>query len=178
MSSASLRRGRWGIFLLIVLWLQSCHGFIRLVGRPNNHGSTDCDVARLMPCKHQSSESTSRLFSSKEPTDPFAAGYNDECFGLIIVAGTVGLNDAAFASSFLLLSSTAALFTSLDRLPANPQVPAAVAGFTLVLTPLVRLLLDVSQLPIDLPRVDEAPLVELALCTFSMVYGFLVRNNK
>lgn len=107
--------------------------------------------------------------------DPANSGYSDDCFGLIFLTSSVGLNDAAFGGVFLFLSSLGVILTRLNKLPISPQIPATVAGGSLLLTPLVRFLF---QNNLEAPRLAEAPWIEVGLCTFSMVYGFVVRKNE
>jgi hypothetical protein len=119
--------------------------------------------------------STTRLFFSKEPSK--TTDYNDDAFGLVFLCGATVAEDAVFSSLFLVLSAVAAIATKQGKLPSNNQVPAAVAGVTLLLT--VGILLN----PLDVVLGDwsntsskspSATWIEVALCMASMVYGFVL----
>mmetsp|Transcript_49568 Transcript_49568/g.112520 ORF Transcript_49568/g.112520 Transcript_49568/m.112520 type:complete len:231 (-) Transcript_49568:65-757(-) len=68
--------------------------------------------------------------------------YNDEVashlHGYIFLTGGLAAHDEVFVFAFLALAASAAGATLVSALPANPRVPAAVAGGTLVITLIFR----------------------------------------
>ena len=106
-------------------------------------------------------------------------GYNDDAFGGIFLGGAVAAQDAVFSAVFLTLSAIAALATQQGKLPANNQVPAAVAGVTLLLTPIVTTVLG-GMNNINLPEAGNpsASTFEVALCVASMIYGFVLSSKE
>lgn len=126
--------------------------------------------------------STTRLFLSKQPSQ--TTDYNDDAFGLVFLCGATVAQDAVFSSLFLVLSGVAAIATKQGKLPSNNQVPAAVAGVTLLLTIGILLLAEQGLLapPLDAIMGDwsnsskspSATWIEVALCMASMVYGFVL----
>jgi len=115
------------------------------------------------------------LFSSnQEPTPSRNDNYNDDAFGLVFLGGVTFANDVIFAGIFLVLSAVAATATKQGKLPASNQVPAAVAGLTILLLPVLTTAL-VDVLPSSIPSPDaSSPSIELALCSISMLYGFFL----
>ena len=114
------------------------------------------------------------LFSSEQPTPSQNDNYNDDAFGLVFLGGAFYANDVIFAGIFLILSAAAAIATRQGKLPACNQVPAAVAGLTLLLhTPILTPEI-VELLPKSIPPSNSsASMIELALCSISMIYGFV-----
>jgi hypothetical protein len=105
--------------------------------------------------------------------------YSDDCFGLIFLSGALALGDAVFAGTFLILSTIAAISVKTRTLQkGDTQLPAAVAGLTLLATPLATLSLGESGIYSSLPQIDQAPLVEIGLCSFSMIYGFFWKGGN
>lgn len=104
--------------------------------------------------------------------------YNDDAFGFIFLGGSAAAKDPVFGAVFLTLSIFAVLATKLEQLPSNKQVPAAVAGFTLLGTPIVSTFLPETLFGVDLVPADNARLIELAFCSVSMLYGFLLSSDN
>jgi hypothetical protein len=101
-------------------------------------------------------------------------GYNDDCFGLIFLSGLAVTNDAIFAGTFLTLSLSAALATSLGKLPASSRkIPAAVAGFTLLATPVMKTVLPrIISIGVEDSLSCSRSWIEVAVCFVSLFYGF------
>jgi hypothetical protein len=103
--------------------------------------------------------------------------YNDDAFGLVFLCGVTAAQDYVFSGLFMILSAVAAVATRQGKLPASNQVPAAVAGFTLLLLPVLTTILDRLSLGEEIAMLQStnpsAPLIELALCSASMAYGFV-----
>lgn len=106
--------------------------------------------------------------------------YIDDCFGLIFLSGSFVAQDAVFSATFVALSAVALVATRANRIvlqEVTPErqrrvVPAVVAAATLVLTPVLEILVaPVYAQDLD----DKARLIELAVCTVSVAYGFLSR---
>jgi len=112
------------------------------------------------------------LFTTKENN------YNDDAFGFIFLGGSAAAQDPVFGAIFLSLSIAAVIATKLEQLPVNKQVPAAVAGVTLLVTPLVSLFLPTEMYGVDLIPSDNGRLIELIFCTVSMVYGFVFSSPQ
>jgi len=90
----------------------------------------------------------------------------------------VVVQDPIFAGMFLILSSIGATLTQQGRLPASPQIPGAIAGFTLLLTPVVATVVQETAIFSD-PIVTKAPAwVEVAVCVFSLFYSFVWQKGK
>ena len=118
-----------------------------------------------IPCK-------TILFTTKENN------YNDDAFGFIFLGGSAAAQDPVFGAIFLSLSVAAVIATKLEVLPVNKQVPAAVAGVTLLVTPLISLALPEEMLGVDLIPSDNGRLIELIFCTVSMMYGFVFSSSE
>ena len=156
--------------LLLCLLIHSSAGFV-----PNARSLSQ----RTVPSAHtfvRNGSSNRRpktrhlaLWSSKQD-DSY---YSDDCFGLIFLCGAVVVQDPVFAGIFLILSSVGAILTQLGRLQANKQIPGAVAGFTLLLTPVATTLLQKMGI-LPNPIATNAPIwLEAAVCTFSLFYSFV-----
>lgn len=117
--------------------------------------------------------------------------YSDDCFGLIALSTGIAAQDAVFSGTFVALSAATALAgatvcaQSLNAASHQRQVPAAVAGATLVLAPLVRWTLrSALQYEAADTMPPWAPTLEVAVCLFSLAYGFfwahtpLASNNS
>ena len=106
--------------------------------------------------------------------------YNDDAFGFIFLGGSAAAQDPVFGAVFLTLSAAAAIGTKLQRLPPTNQVPAAVAGCTLLVVPLLSAVLPETLLSAVLPETipvvvaPNARYIELAFCSVSMLYGFVI----
>ena len=107
-------------------------------------------------------------------------GYNDDAFGGVFLCGAFAAQDAVFSAVFLTLSAIAALATQQEKLPANNQVPAAVAGVTLLLTPTLTTLLGGMNSNLNLPEAGNpsASTLEVGLCVASMAYGFVLSSKE
>ena len=104
--------------------------------------------------------------------------YNDDAFGFIFLGGSAAAHDPVFGAVFLTLSISAVLATKLEKLPATKQVPAAVAGFTLLGTPVISVFLPKTLYGVDLVPDDNGRWIELAFCSVSILYGFLFSSNE
>lgn len=114
----------------------------------------------------------SLLFANKE------SNYNDDAFGFIFLGGSAAAQDPIFGATFLALSVAAVIATKLQVLPDNKQVPAAVAGFTLLLVPVISAILPDAMFGMNMTPGDNARLIELAFCSVSMLYGFVVSSEQ
>ncbi|KAL3799539.1 hypothetical protein HJC23_008666 [Cyclotella cryptica] len=99
--------------------------------------------------------------------------YNDDAFGFIFLGGSAISQDAVFATVFLILSAVAALLTNLQVLPSTKRVPAAVAGCTLLATPIAAAvdpstLFGVGAVPVP---VENARIIQFVFCSVSIAYG-------
>lgn len=133
-----------------------------------------------------SSSSSLQLASTKNNNKD----YNDDAFGFVFLGSLVLTQDPWFAGSFLTLSAMAATVTRADTrkvlpfmLPATKAVPAAVAGFSLLVAIILRQIVVGQE---DLLGADvvssaslseNAPWIQLGLCTVSMVYGFVLAER-
>ena len=106
------------------------------------------------------------------------SNYNDDAFGFIFLGGSAAAQDPLFGATFFTLSVTALIATKLDALPANKQVPAAVAGFTLLTVPVLSNILPETMFDVSMVPGDNARLIELAFCTVSLLYGFVFSASK
>jgi hypothetical protein len=108
-------------------------------------------------------------------------GYNDDCFGLIFLSGLAVTSDPIFAGTFLTLSLLAALATSLGKLPASSRkIPAAVAGFTLLATPVMKTVLHrIISIGVEdsLSGISRS-WIEVAVCFASLFYGFIYSREE
>jgi hypothetical protein len=106
--------------------------------------------------------------------------YNDDCFGLIFLSGLSVTNDSIFAGTFLTLSSLAAVATSLGKLPASSRkIPAAVAGFTLLATPVMKTVLPrIIIISVDDSLSGSRSWIEVAVCFVSLFYGFIFSREE
>lgn len=121
-----------------------------------------------------SSRVRSRASSTAVFQQPQSA-YSDDCFGLIFLSSSVAAKDPVFAGTFLVVSSIAVVATNVSRpLPPGKAIPGAVAGVTLLLAPLVRLL--VANAELQSPK-EFAPTLEVAVCVFSLVYGLVLSKD-
>jgi hypothetical protein len=111
---------------------------------------------------------------------PLRGAYNDDCFGFVFLIGFAGTNDPIFAGTFLTLSSLAALATSLGKLPANSRkIPAAVAGFTLLATPVMKTVLPrIISFSVDDSLSDTRLWIEVAVCFVPLFYGFIFSREE
>jgi len=100
--------------------------------------------------------------------------YNDDCFGLVFLCSFAIAKNVAFSGTFLVLSASAALATVQGRLPSSNEVPAAVAGLTLLVAPAVLAAFS-SLVGTDHP--SWSAWSNVALCIFSMLYGFVLKKN-
>jgi hypothetical protein len=116
--------------------------------------------------------------------------YNDDAFGFVFLGCFLVTEDPFFAGIFLVFSTLATIGTQNGILPAKNSVPAAVAGFTL----LVSLLIPNEQLYELLPFVDgifgssspspsqqmgiDPSLIKVGFCSVSMIYGFFFSSDK
>lgn len=100
--------------------------------------------------------------------------YNDDAFGFIFLGGSAAAQDPIFGAVFLTLSVAAVIGTKLEQLPANKQVPASVAGLTLLVVPVISAFVPPTVFGTSMvPGDDNARLIELAFCSVSMLYGFV-----
>jgi hypothetical protein len=112
--------------------------------------------------------------------------YVDDCFGLIFLSCSA-LGDPIFASTFLVLSFLALLATRLGKLEflrsslsseqERRQVPAVVAAATLALSPLTDLLFG-GYLFVSTEMNENAKMVELVVCSISMLYALLYKETS
>jgi hypothetical protein len=131
-----------------------------------------------------SSSSPSALFQIPKGSDANngnnSGAYSDDCFGLLSLLGGVATQDGIFVAIFVVLSTIAATLTNLGSIPASRRVPGIVAAFTLVCT--LALTSDggndfLSSSLTDIfgytqPTANpDAPLIEMALCAFSLIYS-------
>jgi hypothetical protein len=108
----------------------------------------------------------------------FDNNYNDVAFGFVFLGAITAAQDYVFSGLFMILSAVAAIATQQGKLPASNQVPAAVAGFTLISLPALTAILDRLPLGEEIRMLQQstnpsAPWIELALCSVSMAYGFV-----
>jgi hypothetical protein len=186
-----MRRGRHVVLLLLMVAIAGVSGFHPC---SQGQGSFRTRTSSAGLSKKMSRKSACRLSrrlelgakssSTDEDDDPQSRGaYNDDCFGLIFLSGLILTEDPIFTGTFLALSSSAAITTSMGKLPGSSRkVPAAVGGFTLLATPVLTTLLPgISQISIgsvgDSFSVDPS-LVEVAVCGFSLLYGFVFSNEE
>ena len=104
--------------------------------------------------------------------------YNDDAFGFIFLAGSATAQDPIFGSTFLILSTIAAVLTNLEKLPAGKAVPAGVAGATLLITPVVSSVMPEELFGTSLGGGENARLIELGFCSVSMVYGLVLGREE
>jgi hypothetical protein len=170
------------VALLSVLFLlaTSTHAFSHPSPqlRRSSSSSCCCRPRRIIPSTSSSSTTTRRtsLFLARDTKE----GYNDDAFGLVFLCGAFAAQDVVFSTVYLTLSALAALATQQDKLPANTQVPAAVAGVTLLLTPTLTTLLVVLGGGLHLPEAGNpsASALEVGLCVASMAYGFVLSSSN
>ena len=94
--------------------------------------------------------------------------YNDDAFGLVFLGGSFAAQDPVFAGTFLVLSAAAAVATRQKLIENPPQLPGVVAGVALVIANLLALLHLAT-------RSDTALQAELAVCSISILYVFVVQ---
>jgi hypothetical protein len=128
------------------------------------------------------------------------SSYNDDAFGLVFLGGGLVAQDALFAGLFLMFSTMAAIATNSKSgysVPGNnPRLAGSVAGVTIVVR-LVLLVLHVTLPPLPLldlgasgggggdggdggDGVLTASTIwsEIALCSASMLYGFVIAPSS
>ena len=117
-----------------------------------------------------------------------SADYTDDCFGLIFLSSAFVAHDTVFSVTFVVLSTEALLLTRSNRKPIawytkntntnitrerqRRAVPAVVAATTLLLSTLV-LEPIITATALMGPQEDPARIVEWAVCSVSILYGFL-----
>jgi hypothetical protein len=107
------------------------------------------------------------------------SNYNDDAFGFIFLGGSAAAQDPVFGATFLALSVAAVIATKLEVFPDNnKQVPAAVAGFTLMLVPVISGILPEQVFGMNIIPGESARLIELAFCSVSMLYGFVFSSQQ
>jgi hypothetical protein len=122
------------------------------------------------------------------PSDAAKFSYSDDCFGLISLSTGIAAKDATFAAVFVALSALTAVASATVLSAAltakdERKVPGAVAGATLILAPLVKqVLLASATLVGEVGQQDSAaswaPLLEVGVCIFSLVYGFILPSRS
>jgi hypothetical protein len=133
----------------------------------------------------QWSPKRTHLFSRKNDINTSGRQeYNDDAFGLVFLCGAFVAKDAIFATTFLLLSAAAAtslrndLFAKTSSIDTKYLLPSIVAGISLVTTLLLHDTL-ISILPISLPVENpQATIIEVGVCTISLVYGIIRSSNR
>jgi hypothetical protein len=122
------------------------------------------------------------------PSDNDKFSYSDDCFGLISLSTGIAAKDASFAAVFVALSALTAVASATvlsTALTAKDErkVPGAVAGATLILAPLVKqVLFALGIQAAQAGQLDStaswAPLLEAGVCTFSLLYGFVLPRTS
>lgn len=104
--------------------------------------------------------------------------YNDDAFGFIFLGGSAAAEDPVFGTVFFTLSVIALISTKLGALPANKQVPAVVAGSTMLTVPVIATILPETIFGMNVLPDDNARFIELVFCTVSMLYGFVFSASE
>jgi hypothetical protein len=112
--------------------------------------------------------------------------YNDDAFGLVFLCGAFVAQDGVFSTTFVLFSAAAAIACRQGKIQFTNQVPAAVAGTSLLVGSVLSQAMQATSasLPDGLVflKSESALQVELAVCSISILYGFvlspLLNNNK
>ncbi len=173
---------------------QSRHRTISISSVTNNHRETRRNDA-VPPCITESDRvrsayicdtgrnaATTTLLSNNDSNAENTNDYNDDAFGFVLLVGYVVTHDIIFAGTFVLLSAIAAIATRNGKLPATNSVPAAVAGLTYI----VNLILPSETLYELLPFIErpdaalplDVSLIELGICSVSILYGFVRSSSK
>jgi len=125
-------------------------------------------------------------YEEKKDSKPLIAEYNDDAFGLVFLSGCFVARDVIFAAIFLGCSAVTTIAVRQRVISFSNQVPAIVAGISLGLATSVSMILFGSSDPNLLvsnggivwewvtAKSDHAIQVELAVCSISVVYGFVV----
>jgi hypothetical protein len=111
--------------------------------------------------------------------------YNDDAFGLVFLSGSFVARDVVFSAIFLLLSALAAIAVRQKKISFSNRIPPLVAGTSLGLATLFTILLSSSSsdglvstggILSDWMGAKSltAIQVELAVCSISILYGFVV----
>jgi hypothetical protein len=132
--------------------------------------------------RNQGSSSSSSSSSSSKNSNWQKSSYNDDAFGLVFLGGGLVAQDVLFSGLFLVLSTMAAIATNLKSgfFPGNnPRLAGSVAGVTLVVR-LILLVWHVTLPPLS-PVLGAGSDItastiwsEVALCSVSMLYGFVI----
>lgn len=114
--------------------------------------------------------------------------YSDDCFGLIFLTTGLIAHDVLFAGCFLILSTLGASAFNNRFLPGRleqrrnlkVQLPAVVAGATLLLVSLARNTVATAmslQFSMEFATIFETEAfnvpLEVAVCLISLIYGFV-----
>jgi len=127
------------------------------------------------PSKQFSSKSHCLSKNSNDDSATRFVDYNDDAFGLVFLCGSFVAQDAIFATCFLLASAMAATATKQKRILFDNRVPAVVAGVSLVVSSLVSAALQSTSMSTWLSgKNPSALLIELAVCSISILYGFVL----
>lgn len=115
----------------------------------------------------------------------FSNPYNDEAFGLIFLNAAIVFRDFDFAASFLLISAIAATAVSAGAVRGRSSLPGTVAFVSLAVARLVE---TSGVSPVDWAsdwmvtselgpafglETEGVLLVEIALCTVSLLWGIV-----
>jgi hypothetical protein len=125
-----------------------------------------------------------RSWRTEPPPDDARFSYSDDCFGLVALSTGIAGKDAVFSLVFVALSALAALASATvlaDRLSVRDErkFPAAVAGASLLVAPMVKqFLLGFSIAFSEQDGVPSwTPVLEVGVCTFSLLYGFVLART-
>eukprot|EP00977_Amphora_coffeiformis_P001054 scaffold220_cov169-Amphora_coffeaeformis.AAC.34 len=131
-----------------------------------------------------SSSSSNNKNTPRPPKSP--QNYSDDFFGLVFLGSTVGLHDAVFATTFLILSFVGAITSRQNSNDLNDGnndtvklLPGIVALTSLGLSLVLKLVL--VKVPVEtIPSAEPAALAaEAVVCLASFAYTtFLSRNSK
>lgn len=147
----------------------------------NKMGETSHQLLRSLTTSMQSKKDSAEKYLL---TDDY---YSDDCFGLIFLSTGLIAHDVLFAGFFLILSILAAsafnskFFQNIleQRRKLKMQLPAVVAGATLLLVSLIRntIVTGISlQFSKEFATIFETETfnipLEVAVCLISLIYGF------
>mmetsp|Transcript_25187 Transcript_25187/g.59400 ORF Transcript_25187/g.59400 Transcript_25187/m.59400 type:complete len:194 (+) Transcript_25187:91-672(+) len=188
LSNKSFHLGIYSVLSFMLLYVSSFQSSynVDFSSRPTKRINPDWQSrTSLSPTEfqyhsHNSNRNIAVSLSNDNNSQKANTDYNDDAFGFIFLGGFVVTQDPLFAGTFLLFSAIAAIATRNGKLPATNAVPAAVAGFTLI----VSLLLPKDQLyqllTIQRPEPSlpvDASWIQVGFCTVSMLYGFLLSSS-
>lgn len=172
------------LFCLLLLLVEEASSFVPFSNNQLSRKNNGCYS------KTVASTTTQIYNDNKNNNGQPKTYYNDDAFGLVFLGGAIGAQDPIFAGTFLALSSIAALGCAKGKFPSNDsssRIPAIVAGISLVLTPIISKVIDSLPPPeqqqllfleTTTPGNPSARLVELGLCSVSILYGFIISASK